>query len=56
MNSVTFDGPGQAELWKDVKFVLDYYEPVSAVIDWLFESNDRYAMTAKPLHEADDDK
>ena len=44
VNFVTFDGPGQAELWPDMKFDLNYHKSVSAVIDWLFENNRQLEM------------
>ena len=44
INFLAFDGPGQAEFWEDMKFDLDYHKSVSAVIDWLFENNERYSM------------
>jgi dienelactone hydrolase len=38
-NHFSFDGPGQGELWKDLKFdARTYHESVSAIIDW-FEQN-----------------
>ncbi len=34
-NFFTFDGPGQGELWKDMKFdAQEYPKAVSAIIDW----------------------
>ncbi len=44
MNFLAFDGPGQAELWRDMKFDLDYHKAVSAIIDWLFANNEKYEM------------
>jgi len=38
-NVYTFDGPGQGEMWKDMKFISDYESVVSAIIDW-FMTND----------------
>lgn len=41
-NFFTFDGPGQGELWKDMKFdEKEYHKVVSAVIDW-FEKHEEY--------------
>ncbi len=40
-NTFAFDGPGQGELWEDLKFIPDYETAVSAIIDW-FEDNDSY--------------
>jgi alpha-beta hydrolase superfamily lysophospholipase len=49
VNFVTFDGPGQAELWPDMKFDLNYHEAVSAVIDWLFENNRQLEMNLNKI-------
>lgn len=49
LNFLTFDGPGQAECWQDMKFGLDYHESVSAVIDWLFENNRQYKMNLEKI-------
>ena len=38
-NVYTFDGPGQGEMWKDMKFISDYETVVSAIIDWFNERN-----------------
>lgn len=39
-NFITFDGPGQGELWKDMKFdANEYHEAVSAIIDWFEQQN-----------------
>jgi dienelactone hydrolase len=40
-NTFAFDGPGQGEMWRDMKFIPDYEKAVSAIIDW-FEDNDKY--------------
>ncbi|AKG34255.1 alpha/beta hydrolase family protein [Paenibacillus durus] len=43
-NYFTFDGPGQGELWKDMKFdVKEYHKAVTAIIDW-FEQHQIYGM------------
>ncbi len=34
-NTITFDGPGQGEMWKSMKMIPDYHAAVSAVIDWI---------------------
>ena len=34
-NAVTFDGPGQGEMWPDMKMIPDYHQAVSTVIDWI---------------------
>lgn len=49
LNFFTFDGPGQAEFWKDMKFDLDYYKSVSTVIDWIFENNKKYKMNIEKI-------
>ena len=49
LNFFTFDGPGQAELWKDIKFDLNYHESVSAIIDWLFEHQEHYTMNLEKI-------
>jgi len=48
-NFLAFDGPGQAELWKDVKFDLNYYESVSTIIDWLFEHNEQVNINLEKI-------
>lgn len=36
----TFDGPGQGELWKDMKFnAKTYHKTVTAIIDWFEKQN-----------------
>lgn len=43
-NFFTFDGPGQGELWKSLKFdAKEYHKAVSAIIDW-FENNQPYPI------------
>jgi dienelactone hydrolase len=43
-NYFTFDGPGQGEMWKDMKFdVKEYHKALSAVIDW-FEQHQTYGI------------
>jgi alpha-beta hydrolase superfamily lysophospholipase len=42
-NSFAFDGPGQGEMWKALKWIPDYEKVVSVILDWLFE-NDRYGL------------
>ncbi|MFC1884283.1 prolyl oligopeptidase family serine peptidase [Thermodesulfobacteriota bacterium] len=34
-NVVTFDGPGQGEMWERMKFIPDYHKAVSTIIDWM---------------------
>jgi alpha-beta hydrolase superfamily lysophospholipase len=40
-NTFAFDGPGQGEMWQDMKFIPDYEKAVSTIIDW-FDENDTY--------------
>jgi alpha-beta hydrolase superfamily lysophospholipase len=39
-NFFAFDGPGQGEMWRSMKFILDYHRVVSAVIDWFEQQED----------------
>lgn len=44
LNFFTFDGPGQGELWKDMKFdSKEYHKAVSAIIDW-FMNHKQYGI------------
>ncbi len=48
-NHFTFDGPGQGELWKSMKFdVKEYPKAVSAIIDW-FEKNPIYSIDVQRI-------
>ena len=47
-NVFTFDGPGQGEMWKNMKMIPDYQEAVSTIIDWL-EQNDKYNIDLKRI-------
>jgi pimeloyl-ACP methyl ester carboxylesterase len=38
-NVFTFDGPGQGEMWKNMKLITDYEKAVSTIIDYLEENN-----------------
>jgi hypothetical protein len=40
-NVFTFDGPGQGEMWKNMKLIPDYEKAVSTIIDY-FEKNNKY--------------
>ena len=42
-NVFSFDGPGQGEMWKDMKLIPDYEKVVSTIINW-FEVNNKYDM------------
>jgi len=47
-NLFTFDGPGQGEMWKNMKMIPDYEKAVSAIIDWL-EKNNKYDIDLKRI-------
>jgi len=48
-NYFTFDGPGQGELWKHLKFdANEYHKVVSAIIDW-FEKQKNYEIDLKRI-------
>ncbi|MFW9997427.1 MAG: alpha/beta hydrolase family protein [Candidatus Odinarchaeota archaeon] len=42
-NTFAFDGPGQGEMWKQMKFIPDYEKAVSTIIDW-FENNNKHSI------------
>ncbi len=37
-NVYTFDGPGQGEMWQNMKYIKDYHKAVSTIIDWFTEN------------------
>ena len=39
-NALTFDGPGQGEMWRRLKMVPDYENVITTIIDWLESHND----------------
>lgn len=48
-NFFTFDGPGQGELWRTMKFeAKTYHTAVSAIIDW-FERQHTYAIDSERI-------
>ncbi len=48
-NHFTFDGPGQGELWKDMKFDgKEYYKVVSTIIDW-FQEQQMYEIDLEKI-------
>jgi len=47
-NTFAFDGPGQGEMWENMKFIPDYEKAVSAIIDW-FEENDIYNINLNKI-------
>jgi len=42
-NVYTFDGPGQGEMWKNMKFISDYEKVVTAIINW-FNADDTHGI------------
>lgn len=42
-NTLTFDGPGQGEMWGAMKMIPDYEKAVTALIDWL-EADNRFGI------------
>lgn len=38
-NTFSFDGPGQGEVWNQMKFISDFETAVSAIIDWWEKHN-----------------
>jgi alpha-beta hydrolase superfamily lysophospholipase len=42
-NFFAFDGPGQGEMWRSMKFTVDYHPVVSAIIDW-FEAHNNHRL------------
>jgi alpha-beta hydrolase superfamily lysophospholipase len=42
-NIFAFDGPGQGEMWKNMKLIPDYEKAVSTIIDY-FEKNNKYKI------------
>ena len=47
-NTFAFDGPGQGEMWQDMKLIPDFENSVSAIIDW-FENNNNYNMDLQKI-------
>ncbi len=47
-NTFAFDGPGQGEMWPDMKFIPDYETAVTTIIDW-FEENNKYNIDLKRI-------
>lgn len=41
-NTLVFDGPGQGEMWADMKMIPDYHSAVSAVLDWIEHHHHRH--------------
>lgn len=38
-NVFAFDGPGQGEMWKNMKLIPDYEKTISTIINWFEENN-----------------
>jgi dienelactone hydrolase len=47
-NVFAFDGPGQGEMWKNMKLIPDYEKAVSTIIDY-FEKNNAYNIDLKRI-------
>jgi dienelactone hydrolase len=47
-NVFAFDGPGQGEMWKNMKLIPDYEKVVSTIIDYL-EKNNKYKIDMKRI-------
>jgi len=47
-NVFAFDGPGQGEMWKNMKMIPDYEKTISTVIDW-FEEDNKYNIDFKKI-------
>ena len=50
-NCFSFDGPGQGEMWKNMKMIPDYEKAVSTIIDW-FEQNNKYNINLSKIGAA----
>ncbi len=50
-NFFSFDGPGQGEMWRNMKMIPDYEKVVSTIIDW-FEANNRYNVNLRKIGTA----
>ena len=48
LNIFAFDGPGQGEMWKNMKMIKEYEKVVSTIIDW-FENNTNYNINIKKI-------
>ena len=47
-NVFAFDGPGQGEMWKNMKLILDYEKSISTIINW-FKENNKYNIDFKKI-------
>jgi len=47
-NVFAFDGPGQGEMWKNMKLIPDYEKTISTIINW-FEENNKYNIDFKKI-------
>ena len=47
-NVFAFDGPGQGEMWKNMKLILDYEKTISTIINW-FKENNKYNIDFKKI-------
>jgi dienelactone hydrolase len=44
INALTFDGPGQGEMWRRMKLIPDYESVLTAIIDWLIEHDNQHKI------------
>ena len=47
-NVFSFDGPGQGEMWKNMKMIPDYEKTISTIINW-FEEDNKYNIDIKKI-------
>ena len=47
-NVFAFDGPGQGEMWKNMKMIADYEKSIRTIINW-FEENNEYNIDFKKI-------
>ena len=47
-NTFVFDGPGQGEMWKNLKLIKDYEKIVSTIINW-FEKNNEFNINLQKI-------
>jgi len=47
-NVFSFDGPGQGEMWKNMKMIPDYEKTISTIINW-FEEDNKYNIDLKKI-------
>jgi dienelactone hydrolase len=47
-NVFAFDGPGQGEMWKNMKLISDYERSITTIINW-FEENNKYNIDYRKI-------